>query len=180
MNEHAAPSSVYGRRAAFMALYLLVQAILIGTDWRRPDHAFAFQMFKESSTVRLTLLREIESPNGQSTIVIPVRHGEWTAPDAQGTRHKFNWRDRIKIWHLSMLDVRFAVDSGAKEELSRVQLALNDVASHIDDDVETRRLLVDVSLSENGRPPTVVRLASVPRSRGFHLAGVVSPEGPAP
>lgn len=163
-----------------MALYLLMQAILIGTVWQRPDHAFAFQMFKESSTVRLTLLREIESPNGQGTVVLPVHHGEWTAPDAQGTRHKLSWRDRIKIWYLSMLDVRFAVDSGAKEELSRVQLALNDVAGHIDDDTETRRLLVDVSLSENGRPPTVVRLASAPRSRGSRFAGAVSPEGPAP
>jgi hypothetical protein len=146
-------------RVAFTALYLSVQTFLIGTGWRRPDHAFAFQMFSESSTVRFTLLREIEAPSGHGTVVVPVHHGEWTAPDAQGTRHRFEWRDRIKVSGLSTFDVTFDASYGAKAVLSRMQAALDDVASHIEGDTETERLLVDVTLTKNGREPIVVRLA---------------------
>jgi hypothetical protein len=153
-------------RVAFTGLYFLVQAILIGTGGRRPDHAFAFQMFGESSTVRLTLMREIEAPSGHGMVVVPVPRGEWTAPDAHGVRHRFDWRDRVRAPSLSTFDVTFDAAYGAKAELSRTQAALDDVASHIDDDVETARLIVDVTLARNGREPVVARLASAPRSRG--------------
>ncbi|MGA2451855.1 MAG: hypothetical protein ABTD50_24660 [Polyangiaceae bacterium] len=153
-------------RLAFAVLYLSLQATLIGTDWRRPDHVFAFQMFKESSTIRLVLLREIQAPAREGTVVVPVHHGEWTALDIQGARHRFAWRDRVRTGSLSVLDRTLPVDYGASEASSRVQSALDDVAGHIGDDAETRRLLVDVTLTKNGRETTVTRLASAPRNVG--------------
>jgi hypothetical protein len=160
-------------RAAFTALYLGAQAVLIGTGGRRADHAFSFQMFSESSTVRLTLLREIEAPSGHGTVTLPVRHGEWTAPDADGVRHRFDWRDRVKEPILSTFDVTFDAAYGARAQLSRTQAALDDVASHIEEDAETERLLVDVTLGKNGREPTVTRLVSTSRTpAGVRRAGI--------
>jgi hypothetical protein len=155
-------------RVAFTASYLCVQAALIGTGGRRADHAFSFQMFSESSTVRITLLREIEAPSGHGTVILPVRHGEWTAADAEGVRHRFDWRDRVREPILSTFDVTLDAAYGAKAQLSRTQAALDDVASHIEEDAETERLLADVTLVKNGREPTVTRLASTSRP----LAGV--------
>jgi hypothetical protein len=120
-------------------------------------------MFGESSTVRLTLLREIEAPGGHGTLVVPVHRGEWIAPDSLGTRHHFDWRDRVKVPGLSIFDVTFDAAYGARAQLDRVQAALDDVAAHIEDDAETQRLLVDVTLVKNGREPTVTRLVSTYR-----------------
>jgi hypothetical protein len=150
-------------RAFFATLYLSVQAILIVTGARRPDHTFAFQMFSESSTVRLVLLREITAPSGHGTVVVSVHHGEWTAPDALGTRHRFDWRDRVKAPGLSTFDVTLDAAYGVRAQLGRIQAALDDVAAHINDDDETQRLLVDATCVKNGREPTLMRLASAPR-----------------
>jgi hypothetical protein len=150
-------------RALFSALYLCLQVTLIVTGGRRSDHAFAFQMFGESSTVRLTLLREIEDPGGHGTLVVPVHRGEWTAPDALGTRHHFDWRDRVNVPGLSIFDVTFDAAYGARAQIGRVQAALDDVAAHIEDDAETQRLFVDVTLVKNGREPTITRLVSASR-----------------
>jgi hypothetical protein len=150
-------------RALFSALYLCLQVTLIVTGDRRSDHAFAFQMFGESSTVRLTLLREIEAPGGHGMLVVPVHRGEWIAPDSLGTRHHFDWRDRVKVPGLSIFDVAFDAAYGARAQLDRAQAALDDVAAHIEDDAETQRLFVDVTLVKNGREPTVTRLVSTSR-----------------
>jgi hypothetical protein len=150
-------------RIAFTASYLALQTALIATGGRRPDHAFAFQMFSESCTVRLSLLREIEAPSGHGTVLVPAHHGEWTAPDRDGIRHRFEWGDRVKAPTVSTFDVTFEAGYGQKAELARTQAALDDVASHLEGDIETRRLLVDVTLKHNGREPTVVRLSSVAR-----------------
>ena len=150
-------------RALFSALYLCLQVTLIVTGNRRSDHAFAFQMFGESSTVRLTLLREIEAPSGHGTLIVPVHRGEWIAADALGTRHHFDWRDRVKVPGLSVFDVTFDAAYGARAQLDRMQAALDDVATHIEDDAETQHLFVDVTLVKNGREPTVTRLVSTAR-----------------
>jgi hypothetical protein len=151
-------------RVAFAAVYLALQALLVVTATRRPDHAFGFQMFSESSVVRLTLLREVDAPSGHGTLVVPAPHGEWTAEDADGIRHRLEWHDRVKAPVLSTFDVFFDAAYGASAELSRMQAALDDVASHVDGDAETRRLLVDATIKRNGREPSVVRLASAERT----------------
>ena len=147
-------------RVAFTASYLSLQAILIATGGRRPDHAFAFQMFSESCTVRLALFREVDSPTGHGTLVVPAPRGEWTAVDASGTRHPFEWRDRVKTPALSTFGVTFEASYGQKAELARIQAALDDVAGHLEGDAETRRLIMDVTLRQNGREPSVLRLSS--------------------
>lgn len=149
-------------RVAFTASYLALQTALIVTGGRRPDHAFAFQMFSESSTVKLALLREIDAPSGHGTILVPAYHGEWTAPDRDGVRHRFEWRDRVKAPTLATFDVTFDASYGQRAQLARTQAALDDVARHLEDDAETRRLVVDVTLKRNGREPSVVRLSSPP------------------
>jgi hypothetical protein len=163
-------------RVAFTALYLSVQVSLIGTGGRRPDHAFAFQMFGESSTVRFTLLRQIGAPSGHGSVVVPVHRGEWTARDASGTSRRFDWRDRVRVPNLATFDVTLDASYGAKAVLGRMQAALDDVASHIEDDAETERLLVDATVARNGREPQVVRLASAPRPGESPLAGARAEE----
>jgi hypothetical protein len=151
-------------RVAFTASYLSLQALLIGTAGRRPEHAFGFQMFSESCTARLTLLREIDAPSGHGTVLVPAYHGEWTAEGVDGARHRFEWRDRVQAPLLSTFDVTFEAGYGQSAELARVEAALDDVAAHLEGDAETRRLVVDVTLRRNGHEPTVVRLTSPPRS----------------
>ena len=153
-------------RVAFAAAYLTLQGALVASAGRRPDHAFGFQMFSESCAARLALLREIDAPSGHGTLVIPAARGEWTADDGEGTRHPFEWRDRVhKLRSLSTLDVLLerTVRRG-RRELSRVQAALERRGtSHTDEDDETRASSPTSPSRRNGREPTVVRLASAER-----------------
>jgi len=122
------------------------------------------KLFSESCVVRLALLREVDAPSGHGTLIVPAPHGEWTAEDAEGVRHRQEWQGRVKAPVLSTFDVFFEAAYGASAEVSRIQAALDDVASHLDGDAETRRLLVDATLKRNGREPSVVRLASAERT----------------
>lgn len=151
-------------RVAFAATYLSVQAILIATAAHRPDRAFGFQMFSESSTVRFALLREVDAPSGHGALVLHAGDGEWTARGLEGTLRHFSWRDRVKAPELAVFGVTRDAGYGAAAQLARMQAALDDVAEHIPNDAETRRLLADVTVKRNGREPSVVRLASAPRS----------------
>lgn len=153
-----------GGRVVFAVAYLSLQTLLIVTAARRPEHAFGFRMFSESCTVRLSLLREVGAPSGHGTLVVPALRGEWTAVDADGDRHRFEWKSRVRAPLLSSFDFFFEASYGAAAELSRIQAALDDVATHIDGDAETHRLLADVTVKRNGREPSVVRLASAERT----------------
>jgi hypothetical protein len=150
-------------RVAFAATYLTLQAVLIVTSARRPDRAFGFQMFNESSTVQFALLREVESPSGHGTLLVHASDGEWKARGLDGSLRRFAWRDRVKIPALSAFDVTLEAGYGASAQLARMQEALDDVAEHTPNDAETRRLLADVIVKRNGRDPWTVRLASAPR-----------------
>jgi hypothetical protein len=150
-------------RVAFAASYLAFQAALIVTSARRPDHAFGFQMFNESSTVQFALLREVEAPSGHGTLFVHAYDGEWMARGSDGALRHFSWRDRVKIPALSAFDVTLEAGYGASAQLARMQAALDDVAQHIPNDDETLRLLTDVIVKRNGREPWMTRLASAPR-----------------
>lgn len=121
-------------------------------------------MFNESSTVRFSLLREVEAPSGHGTLLVHTYEGEWTARGKDGTLHRFSWRDRVKVVALSVFDVTLEAGYGAAAQLARMQAALDDVADHIPNDAETRRLLADVTVKRNGREPSLVRLASASRA----------------
>jgi len=133
------------------------------TSARRPEHAFGFQMFGESSAVRVSLLREIDAPSGHGTLLVPAPRGEWTV-QAGDSRRLVAFHDRVKEPFLSTFDAFFDAPYGAAAEIARLQAALDDVDRHLDGDPETRRLVADVTVKKNGREPTVIRLVGAPRA----------------
>ena len=147
-------------RTAFAALYLLGQVTLIVTAGRRPDNAFGFRMFNESSTLSAHLVREVESPSGHGNTTLDVHGTSWTARDGAGVLHRFDWRDRVREPALSYFEGTIHASYGADAQLARLQAALDDVASHIPQDAETRRLGVEVDVRKNGREPVHVSLRS--------------------
>ncbi len=150
-------------RVAFAASYLSLQVALIVASARRPEHAFGFQMFNESSTVHFSLLREVEAPSGHGTLIVHAYDGEWTARTKSGALRRFSWKDRVKVAALSTFDVTLEAGYGAAAQLARMQAALDDAAEHTPNDAETLRFLADVTVRRNGREPTVVRIASATR-----------------
>jgi hypothetical protein len=145
-------------RLAFAAAWIAAQITLVVTADRRPDGAFGFRMFSESSTLVLALSREL----GDGTR-LHVDGGTWIARDAGGMTRRFSWFERVKNPRMTVFDAEIAASYGAAAQLSRLQLALDDVAAHIPEDAETKRLLLDVTVRKNGREPYVVHLASAPR-----------------
>lgn len=147
----------FNYRVVFAALWIVVQGTLILTADRRVDGAFGFRMFSESSTIKLTLYRETEGGRVQ------VEGGVWTAHAANGTVNRLTWYDRVKVpfW---VFDQEMHASYGARAQLSRLQEALDDVAAHTPNDVETKRLLLDVTVKRNGHEPVVQHLVSRERS----------------
>jgi hypothetical protein len=142
-------------RVLLIVAWIAVQAALIFTGGKRADAAFAFRMFPESSTMSISLARELE--NGQT---VAVEGGSWHTHDALGAPHDHAWTDRVKDPVLSHLDVTVAAAYGSDAQLSRLQAALDDAITHLDDDVETRRFVATVSVRKNGRDPVSVTLFS--------------------
>jgi len=159
-------------RVAFAVAWVALQLVLVLTADRRPDGAFGFRMFNESSTIRVSLFREVASADGAR---VRVDDGTWTARDASGTPRSFRWVDRVRRPELAVFDREISASYGASAQLSRFQAALDDVAAHIHDDDETRRLLLDVVVRRNGREPEVVHLVSAERAVG----GGTRARGPA-
>jgi hypothetical protein len=119
-------------------------------------------MFSESAELEAHLTREIEGPGGARTVV-PVQNGEWAARDVSGILHRVRWTDRVRRREMSQFDVVLHASYGARAQIQRWQAAVDDVAAHTPEDVETRRLIVELTVRRNGRPPEKVVLASAPR-----------------
>ena len=151
-------------RAAFVAIWLLGQGALVLTAGRRADAAFGFRMFAESTTLTITLSREVQAPTGEGTIVIPVEDGSWIARDRTGLPHRFAWSDRVADPVVGTLGVTMHAAYSGAAQLERLQAALDDVATHVPEDAETHALVADVVLRRNGREPQSVRLTSAPRA----------------
>lgn len=160
---HAATPARGAVRIAFALGWVALQGALVLTADRRPDGAFGFRMFNESSTIHVHLLREVEQ--GGARVEVPVEGGAWNAPDAAGTPRRFHWTDRVKRPELGVFDREIHASYGVGAQLARLEAALADVAAHIPEDSETRRLLLDVTVRRNGREPRVVRLVSPERAR---------------
>ena len=147
-------------RIVFAVLYLGGQGALIATAGMRADHAFGFRMFSESTTIEVELFRMLEAPSGHGTTTVHVEDGRWVARDHRGTPHRFSFHDRVRDAALSTFDTRIHASYGADAQLVRLKAALDDVAAHLDDDAETRRLVLDVTVRKNGREPLRVTLES--------------------
>jgi len=141
-------------RVAFAACWIAGQASLILTAGARADHVFGFRMFPEASTLEIRLSREV---GGQ---VVPAPRGEWSARDAQGQLRHFAWHDRVRDPILSAIDARVFASYGVDAQLARLQRALDDVADHVPEDGETRRLRADVEVRLNSRAPVARTLMS--------------------
>ncbi|MEO6418315.1 MAG: hypothetical protein ABIP39_02845 [Polyangiaceae bacterium] len=140
-------------RTAFAAAYLALQMILVTSAGSRPDHAFGFRMFSESSTLNVALFRRIDAPSGHGTIDVHVEDGTWIAKDADGAPQRISWRERVRDPGLSTFDTTIHASYGADAQVERLQAALDDVAAHIPHDTETRALVLQINKRSNGREP---------------------------
>ncbi|HVH47356.1 MAG TPA: hypothetical protein VM925_33705 [Labilithrix sp.] len=145
----------------FLAIFwVAVQAVLVVTADRRSDGAFGFRMFSESSSIKLALYREVDGPDGRR-VRVHVDDGVWSARARDGRNHRHTWYDRVPMPYW-VFDREMHASYGAAAQLSRLQGALDDVVGHLsaDDDLETRRLVLDVTVRRNGRDPVVHQLSS--------------------
>ena len=149
----------------FAAAWVGGQAALIITADRRPEFAFGFRMFPESSTVNVVLYREVVGEDGQRKRV-HVDDGVWGARDAGGLKRRFAWTDRVRRRELAMFDAEISARYSTRAQLTRLQAALDDVATHTPDDADTRRFLLDVTVRHNGGERYVVHLSSAERAVG--------------
>ncbi len=145
-------------RTWLAAAYLTAQGALVLTAGGRPDGVFAFQMFNESSRIAISLGRRVPLPDGGTTVV--PTDGTWDATDESGGVRQFRWTDRIRDPILSTLDRPVHASYGVAAQLFRLQKALDDAASHLDGDRETRALVADVRIWKNGRERRETRLES--------------------
>lgn len=136
-------------RIVFAVVWIGLQIGLVATAGRRPDGAFGYRMFPEASTIKVVLSRELA--DGRR---VHVENGLWT--DATHRRH-FDWFERVPYWRL---DAEMNASYGSAAQLDRLQHALDDVASHLDGDIETRRLVAEVMVRRNGREPVLHTLVS--------------------
>jgi hypothetical protein len=146
-------------RVAFAACWIAGQAALVLTAASRPDHVFGFRMFPESSTIDFRIERLV---GGRWT---PAPGGEWSATDAGGQLRHFSWRDRVRDPVIGAPDQERFASYGADTQLARLQRALDDVADHVPEDVQTQRLAAVAVVRRNGHEPATVRLESHPRGR---------------
>lgn len=141
-------------RIAFAAAWVAGQAALVFTAGSRPDHIFGFRMFPEASTIEIHLWRETAGGAARAA------RGEWSARDTAGQLRHFSWRDRVRDPILSSIDARVFASYGVDAQLARLGHALDDVADHVPEDAETRRLVAEVVVRRNGGEPRTVALQS--------------------
>jgi hypothetical protein len=143
-------------RRAFSLAYLLALAAAVTYGQLAPDHVFGFQMFNESSSIKIDLFREVE--RGGRVELERIVDGEWDAPDAGGTRRHFSWGDRVRKSPLNRLQGFVHAPYGLDAQLYRLERALQDVARHVPEDHETRAFVAEVETRKNGRDSGRVRL----------------------
>lgn len=137
-------------RAVFIVAFVSLQLGLIVTADFRPDRVFGFRMFNESSSVKFDLYRKVRRRGAER--VVPIVDGAWEARTASGERRTFHWGDRVRYGALLRTGEFVHATYGLDAQLFRLQLALEDVAAHIEDDRETVALLARVETLKNGRP----------------------------
>jgi hypothetical protein len=136
-------------RTLFAAAYLAIQAGLVLSSPLRPDGVFSFQMFNESSRIKIDLSRQVATPNGERIV---------------GANGWAGWTDRVADPILGTPGLEMHASYGVDAQLFRLQRALDDVMDHLPRGSETKGLAADVEVRRNGRPPIVVHLESARRS----------------
>jgi hypothetical protein len=139
-------------RVLFVVGFLGLELCAIAWGQLAPDHVLGFQMFNESSRMRIELFREVERKGRRK--LVPVPDGAWSAPDSQGRPRDFAWQSRIKHYTLRELGRERHANYGLDAQLFRLQGALDDMVRNIPDDTRTKALVAVVEARRNGRPET--------------------------
>ena len=143
-------------RVVFVAAWLAAQAALIATADLRPEHAFAFRMFSESTTDVLHLSRRTFDGD-----LVSCDHGGWWTRTSRGARLYLSMRDYIDAPELSFYDIRMPASYGRAAELARLRAALDYVIGRLgDDDRTTAQFVVDVALRSGAGVESRVRIES--------------------
>jgi hypothetical protein len=153
------PDTVVLARVAFAVAWFGVQAALVSTAGNRPDAAFGFRMFSESSTIEAHLTRT--AVRGGRTVELPVEDGAWSTRDATGRGHNCSWHDRVKERILATFDHTIPASYSAAAQVTRWQAALADVALHLEPDGETRALNLTLTVHRNGHDAVVTHARAV-------------------
>jgi hypothetical protein len=138
-----------------VAVWLVAQLALIATAGQRPNHAFGFRMFSESSELEVHLARRLRGAAG----LVPVEHSQWMARDRDGRPHRIHW-GYLMGQNGPRLDGPGRAPYGARTQLAALEAALSWVATHTPEDAETAQLVADVLVWTNGRPPQHLRFES--------------------
>jgi hypothetical protein len=146
-------------RRAFAVCYVMSLAAAVAYGQVAPDHVFGFQMFNESSSLKIDLFREVVRDGHTEVVAIP--DGEWDALDEHGRKHHFSWNDRVRVSPLHRLGTFVHASYGLNAQLYRLERALHDVARNVPLDSETRALVAVVETLKNGRAAGTVRLRAV-------------------
>lgn len=142
-------------------MYVVALAIVVAAAQQNPDHVFGFQMFNESSRLRIELFRRVRgAPSGE---LVKVENGSWQARDRRGKLRSFSYHDRIRDRTLSRLEQSVHASYGLEGQLFRLELALEDVLAHTRDDRDTKALVAVVETVKNGRPGPTVRVTAARR-----------------
>ena len=160
----AARSSIFDlgprARVVFVALWLGVQLALVATASLRPEHAFAFRMFSESTTDVLHLSRRTFDGD-----LVSCDSGSWWTRTRSGARINHSIRDYIDAPELSYYDIRMPASYGRAAELARLKAALDYVIGRLgDDDRTTAQLVVDVAMRSGAGVQSNVRIESRTRT----------------
>ena len=148
-------------RRVLAAGYVLALIGAVSYGQLAPDHVFGFQMFNESSSIKIQLFREVA--RGAGTELVAAPNGEWDAADESGAVRHFSWRDRVRIAPIRTLGTFVHASYGLDAQLYRLEHALDDVARHLPADRETRALVAVVDTLKNGRAAGTVRFRAVLR-----------------
>ena len=160
----AARSSIFDlgprARVVFVALWLGVQLALVATASLRPEHAFAFRMFSESTTDVLHLSRRTFDGD-----LVSCDGGGWWTRTRNGARLYHSMRDFIDAPELSFYDIRMPASYGRAAELARLRAALDYVIGRLgDDDRTTAQFVVDVNLRSGAGAQSHVTVESRTRT----------------
>jgi hypothetical protein len=156
----AARSSIFDlgprARVVFVAIWLAAQIALVATASLRPEHAFAFRMFSESTTDVLHLQRRTFDGD-----LVSCDGGKWWTRTKNGARLYHSMRDYIDAPELSFYDIRMPASYGRAAELARLKAALDYVIGRLgDDDVTTAQFVVDVELRSGAGAQSHVTIES--------------------
>ncbi len=146
-------------RAALLPVTILTAALVTLTG--PAPTAFAFRMFNQSSRITVALFREV-MVDGRPRLV-HVKSGEWIAKDRFGVPRRFGWGDRVKNGELRAFDRAIHASYGVEAQTERFHAALLDVASHLSDDTETTKLVLEVTQRKNGHVEQHVRFEASTR-----------------